>query len=99
MGSVIRCRGKKVVRDVSGKRTSWKVVREECLELDGGGFTWAPSVEACWRRAIIREMVSSLFEVRWTGPIWAAASLRMRGMAVIFSWSRFQLVVLIQMRF
>lgn len=58
----MRCRGKKVVNAVSGKRTSW-----------------ALSLEAEWRRVIIRVMTSERLVRRWMGPSWAAATLSVRG--------------------
>lgn len=46
----------------------------------GKSTTLAPMVDALWRRVIMRWMVSPLFDVRWMGPIWAAAILSVRGM-------------------
>jgi len=48
--------------------------------VSGKSTTCAPREEAQWRRVSIREMTSGRLEVRCTGPIWAAAILRVRGM-------------------
>lgn len=48
--------------------------------VSGKRTSWAPSVEACRSRVRRRSMVSVRVEVRCTGPIWAAASLSVRGM-------------------
>jgi hypothetical protein len=47
--------------------------------VSGNRTTWAPREEALRRRVSMRFRVSSRLEVRWTGPIWAAAILRVRG--------------------
>jgi hypothetical protein len=48
--------------------------------VSGKSTTCAPREEAERRRASIRAMTSGRLEVRCTGPIWAAAILRVRGM-------------------